>query len=155
MQRGYYEIGIYHPKTPANVGTLWRSAYQLGASGLFVIGHRYAKQASDTVKAWRHVPFREFATLDAWQAAVPRDAVVVGIERGGTDLWGFQHPERAIYLLGAEDDGLSPAALERCHLVVSLDAVRQPSYNVAVSGSIVLYHRCMQKERLATPPRPP
>jgi tRNA(Leu) C34 or U34 (ribose-2'-O)-methylase TrmL len=44
----YFEIGIYHPKTRNNVGTLWRSAYQLGASGLFTIGRRYERQSSDT-----------------------------------------------------------------------------------------------------------
>jgi len=35
---GYFEIGILHPRNSANVGTLWRSAYQLGASGIFIIG---------------------------------------------------------------------------------------------------------------------
>lgn len=39
--RGYFEIGVYHPKTPMNVGTLWRSAYQLGAAGgSIVMYHR-------------------------------------------------------------------------------------------------------------------
>lgn len=31
MKRGYYGIGIYHPKTTENVGTLWRSAHNFGA----------------------------------------------------------------------------------------------------------------------------
>lgn len=47
--RGYFEIGIYNNKTPSNLGTLWRSAYQLGAAGIFVIGQRYPKQASDYI----------------------------------------------------------------------------------------------------------
>lgn len=34
----YFAIGIYHPKTEMNMGTLWRSAYQLGASYIFTIG---------------------------------------------------------------------------------------------------------------------
>ncbi len=36
----YFEIGIFHPKTKENIGTLWRSAYQLGAAGIFTIGKR-------------------------------------------------------------------------------------------------------------------
>jgi len=28
----YFGIGIYQGKTESNVGTLWRSAYQLGAA---------------------------------------------------------------------------------------------------------------------------
>ena len=34
---GYFEIGIYNGKTEVNMGTLWRSAYQLGASGIFIV----------------------------------------------------------------------------------------------------------------------
>jgi tRNA (guanosine-2'-O-)-methyltransferase len=43
--RGYYGIGIENVKTAENVGTLWRSAYILGASFIFTIGKRYKKQA--------------------------------------------------------------------------------------------------------------
>jgi hypothetical protein len=32
--RGYFEIGIYRTKCAANVGTLWRSAFQLVCSGI-------------------------------------------------------------------------------------------------------------------------
>lgn len=65
MTRGYFEIGIYRPKTPMNLGTLWRSAFQMGAAGIFVVGQRWPEgQASDTVKAWRHVPLRKYADLD-------------------------------------------------------------------------------------------
>ena len=69
--RGFFEIGIFHSKTPANVGTLWRSAYQLGAAGIFTVGKRYPDQASDTVKAHRHIPSREFRDFDAMLAALP------------------------------------------------------------------------------------
>lgn len=47
---GYFEIGIFHSKTEQNIGTLWRSAYQLGASGIFTIGKRYKEMSSDTYK---------------------------------------------------------------------------------------------------------
>lgn len=30
----YFEIGIFHPKHGENIGTLWRTAYQLGAAGI-------------------------------------------------------------------------------------------------------------------------
>jgi len=143
-ERGYFEIGIYHTKSALNVGTLWRSAYQLGAAGIFTIGKRYRQQGSDTLKTWRHVPLREFPSLDTWYDALPYNALVVGVEMGGKALQDFIHPARAVYLLGAEDRGLSPQALARCHQVVSLDALRTASYNVAVAGSLVMYHRFVQ-----------
>ncbi len=139
--RGYFEIGIYHNKTPANLGTLWRSAFQLGAAGIFVIGKRFPKQASDCLKTWRHVPLREYADFDGYYQALPYDCRVVAIEMGGKPLAGFNHPERASYLLGAEDHGLPAEIMAKCHLVVNLESVNTNSYNVAVAGSLVMYHR--------------
>jgi hypothetical protein len=44
----FFGIGILNGKTPENLGVLWRSAQNLGASYIFTIGNRYAKQACDT-----------------------------------------------------------------------------------------------------------
>ena len=33
----YFGIGIYKPKTQENIGSLWRTAYILGASFIFFI----------------------------------------------------------------------------------------------------------------------
>jgi len=139
--RGYFEIGIYHTKTEANVGTLWRSAYQLGASGIFTIGRRYKQQASDTVCSPRHIPLRHYVSFEEFKASRPVGAVLVGVEMGGTPLEGCTHPAQAIYLLGAEDNGLPDSVVQQCNRVISLSSVRVNSYNVAVAGSIVMYHR--------------
>jgi tRNA G18 (ribose-2'-O)-methylase SpoU len=138
---GYFEIGVFHSKKEVNIGTLWRSAYQLGASGIFTIGRRYSTQASDTVKAMNQIPLRHYATFEEFLANRPQEVSLVGVEMGGRPLRDFCHPKQAIYLLGAEDSGLPDDVLKQCNLVVSLDAKTMPSYNVAVAGSIVLYHR--------------
>jgi tRNA G18 (ribose-2'-O)-methylase SpoU len=65
----------------------------------------------------------------------------VGIETEGTPLSEFQHPAQAIYLLGSENDGLPEEILQKCNVVVSIESVLRKSYNVAVAGSIVMYHR--------------
>lgn len=139
--RGYFEIGIFRGKTALNVGTLWRSAYQLGASGIFTIGARYPQQASDTVLAYKHVPMRVYNSFEDFYEHLPHDCRLVGVEMGGQPLSGFTHPERTIYLLGSEDNGLPKPVLNKCHFVVSLEAVRTESYNVAVAGSLVMYDR--------------
>lgn len=144
MTRGYFEIGIFRGKTPANVGTIWRSAYQMGAAGIFTIGQRYPKQASDTTQAYRHIPLREYATFDDFLAAVPYDCQIIGVEMGGKALGQFTHPERAIYLMGAEDAGLPKDVIAKCHRLVSLPSVRSNSYNVSVAGSLVMYDRMMK-----------
>ena len=139
--RGFFEIGIYRGKTPANVGTLWRSAYQMGAAGIFTVGKRYPTQASDTTQAWRHLPSREFDSFDTFFDGLPYSTRIVAIEMGGRPLGTFPHPERAVYLLGAEDHGIPEGVLARCHHVVSLPAIRSASYNVAVAGSLVMFDR--------------
>ena len=139
--RGYFEIGIYHGKTPSNLGTLWRSAYQLGAAGIFTIGKRYPKQASDTVKAYRHIPLREYDDFEHFKKSRPYNCQLVAVEMGGKSLSSFHHPERAIYLLGAEDHGLPKEVLSASQSIVSLDSVNTNSYNVSVAGSLVMYHR--------------
>lgn len=141
MSRGFFEVGIFRGKDVKNVGTLWRSASQMGANGIFTVGRRYPNQASDTLKAYRHIPMREFENMDAFISALPYSCPVVAIEMGGRPLANFVHPESAIYLLGAEDHGIPASALARCHHVVSLPAVRTASYNVAVAGSLVMFDR--------------
>lgn len=141
-QDAYFEVGVFQPKHAQNVGTLWRSALQMGASGLFTIGRRYSIQASDIFEAPRLIPLRHYHTFQDFLNDRPENVPLVAIEMGGEPLTGFRHPAKAIYILGAEDNGLPAWVLEKCERVVSLEAVRQPSYNLAVCGSIVLYHRC-------------
>jgi tRNA G18 (ribose-2'-O)-methylase SpoU len=137
----YFEIGIFQPRSDINIGTLWRSAHQLGAAGIFTIGQRYRRQTSDPFAVDEHIPLRWYPSFEHFLEARPLGAQLVAVEIGGTPLAQFHHPEKAIYLLGAEDNGLPARIIERCNALVALEAVRQVSYNVAVTGSIVMYHR--------------
>lgn len=139
--RGFYAIGAESPKTSVNIGTLWRSANIFGAACIFTIGRRYHRQSSDTLNTPRHVPLWHFDSVDELVRAMPEGAPLVGVELTDTaiPIGTFVHPQRAVYLLGAEDNGLSKASLSRCHHVVRLPG--ESSLNVAVAGSIVAYDR--------------
>jgi len=141
MKRGYFEIGIFQPKKEENVGTLWRSALQLGASGIFTIGKRYSPQASDTSNSYRHLPLRYYTNFSEFYSNLAHKSKLVGVEMGGRSLTGFVHPEQCVYLLGAEDFGLPKEIQQQCWAIVSLDSINQNSYNVAVAGSLVMYNR--------------
>ena len=141
MPRGYFGIGIYHNKFGANLGTLWRSAYQLGADFIFTVGARYEEQASDTTKAWRHIPLYRYVDWRDFREHIPRACELVGVEMEGIDIGHFLHPERTIYLLGAEDQGLPDAIKRECRIILSLPSIRRDSYNVAVAGAIVMFDR--------------
>lgn len=137
----YFEIGIFAPIHNENIGTLWRSAYQLGAAGIFVIGKWRRSQASDTSITRHEIPFRNYPTWNDFLQHRPIGARLIGIEIEGQPLNSFQHPAQAIYILGSEANGLPGYVQEQCDQLISVEAVRDASYNVSVAGSIVLYHR--------------
>jgi len=145
--RGYFGIGVYHIKTECNLGTLWRSAYQLGAAFIFTIGKRYKTQSSDTTKTWRHVPLFHFKNVEQFTGNIPHDCKVIAVEMGGNSLVDYSHPERCIYLLGAEDHGLPQRVVGGCNGLISIPSIRIESYNVAVAGSVVMYDRMLKNSR--------
>ena len=141
LKQGYFGIGIQNGKTPENLGVLWRSAQNMGASFIFTIGNRYAKQACDTHKAVGAMPYFHYDTFDDFYAHLPKGAMLIGVEldEKAVPLETFKHPARCCYLLGAEDHGLSAKAIEKSHHLVKFDTPL--SLNVAVAGSIIMYDR--------------
>ena len=121
---GFFAVGVYNSKSADNVGTLWRSAFQLGAAYIFTIGARNAwEKTADTYRSWRRIPAFRFADWGSFCAASPYSTVWVAVEMGGVPLADFEHPERCeprllvrvrvrVRLLGVLEQGLA-AALRR------------------------------------------
>ena len=148
---GFFTVGVVGAKNSFNLGTLWRSAYQLGSASVFVVNDRGAsaalhKESSDTTKAWRRIPLVRHPDFNAFSAAQPFGALWVAVEMGGEPLEEFEHPERAVYLLGSEDSGLPESVLKACHRRVTLPCAKYESFNVAVAGSMVLYDRLAKQK---------
>lgn len=143
---GYFGIGIYQVKRAQNVGMLWRGAWQLGASFLFTVGTRYKPTSDDVFKSWLQLPLFRYETFEQMMETSAYSCQLVGIEMGGTPLPDFVHPDRAVYLLGAEDSGLPNEIRAHCHQVISIPAVRKESYNVAVAGTLVMYDRMVKRQ---------
>jgi len=141
LEQGFFGIGIQNGKTPENLGVLWRSAQNMEASFIFTIGNRYAKQACDTHKAVGAMPYFHYDTFNDFFKNLPKGVMLVGVELDpkAVQLETFEHPKRCVYLLGAEDHGLSKAAIEKSHFLVKFKS--QLSLNVSVAGSIVMYDR--------------
>ena len=147
--RGYFGVAIWHPRTEGNVGTLWRSAKTYGAHFIATIGRRYEYQSSDTCKTPLSVPLHHYTDLDDLIEHLPHGCPIVGVELDdrAVVLEDFQHPLRALYLMGAEDHGLPEKVLARCHHVVRIDTPAPWSLNVSVAGSMVLHSRHLQSSR--------
>lgn len=144
MSRGWCGIGIVNGKNSVNIGTLWRTASVLNVDFVFTVARRYKHQSSDTMETTKHIPLWHFDTLNSLLASLPSGGVLVGVEldESAIDLAEFAHPERALYLLGAEDHGLTQEAMQHCHQLVRLRGER--SLNVSTAGSIVLHDRAVR-----------
>ena len=142
--RGFFGIGIYGLKTTKNIGTLWRSAQVLRADFIFLIGKRNETMKTDTMKSWKHTPLFEYESFEAFYASRPKGSRLIGIEldERSVPLTTYRHPERALYLLGAEDKGLPREVLSLCDEVIQIPG--EMSLNVSVAGSIVLYDRLLK-----------
>lgn len=140
-KKGYCAIGVFRGKTHHNIGTLWRSAFILGASYIFTVDSKYKKQSSDVVRAWSRIPLFHYSDFDELLKNIPYDCRLVGVEMDDRAefLHEFEHPKRAIYLLGAEDSGLPEYVRGKCHFLIKLPG--NSSLNVGVTGSIVLHDR--------------
>lgn len=149
IMKGHFGIGIYQPKFEENLGVLWRSAWQLGADYIFVIGSKYKITPSDTPKVWRQIPCYEYETWQEFNA--PKDVEVIAIEMGGKTLESFNHPKLACYLLGNESHGINDIVLKECDHHVSIPSIRLNSYNVSVAGSLVLYDRMVKLNKQKAP----
>ena len=152
MSRGFFAVGIYRTKTEPNIGTLWRSANLYGAAFVFTVGRRYNSQASDTMATPKHTPLFHFDSIADLREHLPWSCPLVGVELDARSqpLSSYEHPERAAYLLGAEDEGLPPRVLSVCHNVVQIEAEQPWSLNVAVAGSLVVYDRHIKMARRLT-----
>lgn len=146
MPRGYFAIGIFEPKIEANEGVLMRSAFLYEAAFVFTIGSRYTRVAADTPNTQLNIPLFNVKTFDELKAFVPTKSSIVGVELSpvATSLPRFKHPDRAIYLLGAEDHGLTEEVMNGCDHLVQIPTPKPYSMNVSVAGSILMYDRMVK-----------
>lgn len=139
--RGFAAIGLDRPKDSNNIGAVLRAAHCFRAASVIVRGPRYQRSATDTTKAWRHLPL---LTVDDLMAACPFAAVPVAVELsdGAIPLEKFHHPESAFYIFGPEDGSISADILRRCKHVVQIDTAY--CLNLAATVNVVLYDRAMK-----------
>lgn len=142
--RGYFGIGVENLKNKVNLGTLWRSAYCLGANFIFVIGKRYQRQSSDVLKTYRHIPLYQYKDKKHFLSSCPYGCLLIGVEitEKAENIYDYIHPQRAIYVLGSEDSSLT--FLEKCDSVIKIPS--KFCLNVATAGAIIMYDRNVKKE---------
>jgi tRNA(Leu) C34 or U34 (ribose-2'-O)-methylase TrmL len=142
----FYGIGIVRSKATANHGTIWRTALQLNAAYTFTIGISYSAKVegrADVYRTHRAIPCIGYRDEESFAAGSPVGASWIAVEYGGTDLVDFVHPKQAVYLLGAEIEGLPETLIRQCshHVSISVSAGRPASMNVSAAAAIIMYDR--------------
>lgn len=144
-----------HIQDPQNVGTLLRTAEVVGVHGVVIPGRRAAEITPAVVNA-------SAGAVEHLRVAVVANlaATMERVQHAGVWVVGVEDDERAkvfdevdldlplALVLGAEGPGLARLTRERCDFLVRLPMRgRIASLNVAVAGSIVLYHAWRVRER--------
>jgi tRNA(Leu) C34 or U34 (ribose-2'-O)-methylase TrmL len=144
--RGFAAIGLDRPKDTANLGGVLRAAGCYGASLVLLSGGRMGKYATDTMKAWRHVPCVEVEDLMA-HCPYGAEPVVVEITERSKTIFNFVHPHSAFYIFGPEDGGVKKEIVERCSRVIQIPT--NGCMNLAATVNVLLYDRLLKQQRAA------
>ncbi|MED5550625.1 MAG: RNA methyltransferase [Pseudomonadota bacterium] len=142
--RGYFAVGAEGISKPMNLGAILRTAHAFGASFAFSVNasHRVRDvYQADTAKSVSHVPYYEWADIDAM--ALPDNCQLVGVELTdeAVDLPAFRHPLCAAYVFGRERGSLTEEMQARCQHIVKIPT--KFCVNVSVACAITLYDRTL------------
>lgn len=142
--RGFAAVGLHMPKTPSNIGSVLRAAHCYGVGMVAHTGQRYRHAATDTMKAYRHLPLIQTEDL---RLLVPHDCTPVAVDliEGARCLTTYSHPESAFYIFGPEDGTLGEKVTSWCR-----DKVFVPTafcMNLAAAVNVVLYDRMAKQAR--------
>ncbi len=131
-----------HLRSPYNVGSIFRSAEAFGVERIYLSPgsasplHERAKRTSRGTVDGVSWDYRELEDTE--------DMPVFALETGGTDITSFEFPGRGICIIGSEETGVSPSALERAEKSLGRVSIRQygvkGSINVASAVAVLLQY---------------
>ena len=136
-------------------GTLWRTAYQMGAAFIGAVGPqpRWKGVVTDTAKCWARLPAFNFPDVETLCNCAPYCCPIVAIAPGGKPLESFVHPLRALYVVAETDHELGTNILNRAVYRVSVPDQRggnpgsYTSMSNVHSAALVLCDRLLKSRR--------
>lgn len=138
-------LALDQVQDPGNLGTLARTMAALGAGGIFIPKDRSAHPGQGAMKASAGALIRiklSQVTNLARTLDMARNEgfwIYAAVHEQGADIFQTQFNYPAILILGAEEKGIRPNVLKRCHEKIQ---VPMPggfdSLNVAQAGAIIL-----------------
>lgn len=126
-------------RSPFNIGSIFRSAEAMGAEKVLISPHcidptqpRAIRSGMGCIETmgWERLSLDE----------LPPDLPVFALETGGTALADFKFPEKGICIIGSEELGVSPEALEKAtygRVTIPMKGLKA-SLNVGVAFGILM-----------------
>jgi TrmH family RNA methyltransferase len=151
------EVYLEEIRSPFNVGSIFRSCEAFGVSRILLSPSTASPLHPRALKSGRgatHIMPWRFAEL----AEIEHQNGVFALELGGTPLEEFRFPGRGVMLVGSEELGLSPEALNLAgsqagRISIPMAGAKR-SLNVAVAVGIVL-QAWYEQLRVGKADRPP
>ena len=148
-QERFCGLGFLYPKHEQNVAIAFRSAVAMGlADFLFTVGPcQYVRPQADTIDSYKLKPCWQFDDVMEMVKKRPlcTELVAVELTDDAVPIEEFEHPKRALYLLGNERDGFGDN-IRHFKKRVKLPSIGV-SMNVAIASSVILYDRYMKERK--------
>ena len=126
-------------RSPFNIGSIFRTAEGMGAEKVFISPFCVDPNQSRAIRSgmgcietmgWEQIPVEE----------LPDDIPIFALETGGTDIEEFVFPEKGICIIGSEELGVSPQALNKAtygRVSIPMKGLKA-SLNVGVAFGILM-----------------
>ena len=149
---------IDNVRSAHNVGSIFRTSDGAGVASIILVGYtpspivRFGRQQPEIKKtslgASAMIPFQTKESgediLKYIEELKSDGFTIVALEQTGTSvsLYDFIVPQKVVYIVGNEIDGVSPGLLSVCDLAVEIPMVgKKESLNVGVAIGVLLFYK--------------
>jgi tRNA(Leu) C34 or U34 (ribose-2'-O)-methylase TrmL len=143
---GFACVGLHNPICMGNVGSVLRAAGCFGAAMVAMCRAEYKKASTDTNHQYCKTPF---LMVDDLHDIIPYSCVPVAVELlpGAKNILDYEHPRRAFYIFGGEQETLGKKVISWCRDVIYIPT--EYSLNLAACVNVVLFDRMMKQLKAA------
>lgn len=145
-------IALVNPKYARNVGAVIRIASCFNIKQVWYSGNRIVLDPTGKERLPREERMKGYANVqliqnDMFFDQFAKDVVPVAVElsEGAIQLQDFEHPDKALYVFGPEDGGLTRQQLIHCHHRVVIPS--RHCLNLATAASIIMYDRIFKRHQ--------
>ena len=139
-------IMMCDPRYPHNVGAAVRACSCFGVDQVWITGKRTAEKVWKSQRLPREERMKGFSKVDMILEDrpfnfFPKGTVPIAVELlpGSENIYGFEHPDNAVYVFGPEDGSIPPNIRGLCHRRIFIPT--QHCVNLGAAVYLVLNDR--------------